>query len=73
MKRIIKAAESADVNDKLQEALTTMKDNFDFIVDGLELLDRRGAEASNEALIIAERFNTAIDGVISEIAEKIEE
>lgn len=70
-RRIVTAAEDAG-NEKLQAAIDELKDNFDFIITGLDLLDRGGAESSNEALILAERFSSTIDEIINELASKIE-
>lgn len=71
MKRLntIKAAEEGD--SKLQDAMTSLKDDFDYLLSGLEKLDRSGAESSNDGLIIAEQLSQSIQQHIENIAEKI--
>ena len=72
MKRVNYISSAAgDENSKLSDMLGSLKDDFDYVVAGLEKLDRTGAEASNEGLIIAERFQTSIQEIIADISEAI--
>lgn len=67
----IMSAEADEGNPKLQEMMTSLKDDFDFILSGLDKLDREGATEGNEGLMIAESLSDALQGIVSEIAEKL--
>ena len=74
MKRIRKPVTAADEgNSKLLETLDAVKEDFDYIISGLEKLDRSGAEASNQGLIIAEGLQSTLQDVISQIADSVAE
>lgn len=60
-------------NDKLADAIDSLKEDFDYIIAGLERLDRQGANGSNDALMIAENISTNLQGHLSEIASHIGE
>lgn len=75
MKRIIKSSQyiqSADEvkNEKLQETISNLEDDFDFILAGLDKLDRTSAEDSRMALEIAEKFYANMQDVVSAISER---
>ena len=75
MKRIIKSSQyiqSADdaKNEKLQETISNLEDDFDFILAGLDKLDRTSAEDSRMALEIAEKFYANMQDVVSAISER---
>ena len=67
----IKAAEGDD--SKLVLALDGLKADFDYIISGLEMLDRSGAEAANNGLIIAEGLQATLQDVIGQIADNTAE
>jgi len=71
MKRLNYISSAENDNSKLAEMLDSLKDDFEYIIAGLEKLDRSGAEASNEGLIIAERFQGNMQDIISEISDSI--
>lgn len=72
MKKFMKAVTAASGDEsKLALMLDSISDDFDYVISGLEKLDRSGAEASNNGLIIAERLNDAIQAAIESIAESI--
>lgn len=74
MKRFMKPVTAADEgNSKLLETLDAVKEDFDYIISGLEKLDRSGAEASNQGLIIAEGLQGTLQDVISQIADSVAE
>lgn len=74
MKRFMKPVTAADEgNSKLLESLDRIKEDFDYIISGLEMLDRSGAEASNNGLIIAEGLQATLQDVISQIADSTAE
>ena len=68
--RPVMAAEDAQ-NEKLTAAISGLKEDFDFLISGLEHLDRTGAEESNQALIIAERMGDALQSCIAEVSGTI--
>ena len=71
MKRKIVAAEAAD--NGLDEALDNLKADFDYILSGLEKLGRSGANASNDALAIAETISNALTDFTNQIASAVSE
>ena len=70
-RKSIQAAEEPAGSEKLDNAIGMLKDDFDFICSGLEKLGRDGAEAGNNALIIAERLSSSLQDIISEISSSI--
>nr|DAK99576.1 MAG TPA: hypothetical protein [Caudoviricetes sp.] len=72
LKRITAASE-----DKMSEALDnqidSLKDDFDYAIDGLSKLSRMGVNSSNDAMAIAENFHNALQTVINDIANKVVE
>ena len=71
MKRLSKVTAAADSDSKLQDTITTLKDDFDYVISGLEKLERQGAGPANDALIIAEQFADELNTIVSEIANKL--
>lgn len=72
MKRFMRSVTAAEGDDsKLISALDSLKDDFDYIVAGLEKLDRTGAEASNNGLIIAENLQNTFQEIISSIGDNL--
>lgn len=75
MKRVIKQSimsATEDGNDALDEALSNLKDDFDYALSGIEKLGRSGAQSANDALVIAEKLSDAINNILSEIANSVE-
>ena len=70
MKRLSRIT-SAEEDSKLQDAISDLKDDFDYILSGLDKLDRSGAEASNNGLIIAEKLRDTFQEVIGNIADDV--
>lgn len=68
VRRSIKAAEGETVDDRLDQALSDLKDDFDYAISGLEKLGRDGANSSNDALAIAETLSNSIQSTIDQIA-----
>ena len=64
-------AAEAPKDSKLSEMLNSLEDDFDYLIAGLEKLDRTGATESNEGLIIAEKFSAALQSAISAISDKM--
>ena len=69
MKRRIIAANDGD--SKLQAMISDLKDDFDYILSGIERLDRTGS--SGEALTLAEDMSSQFRMLVSDIADKIAE
>lgn len=68
VRRSIKAAEGETMDDRLDQALSDLKDDFDYAISGLEKLGRDGANSSNDALAIAETLSNSIQSTIDQIA-----
>lgn len=81
MKRVIKSSvnrfnnihASDDISDTLKDKLGTIKDDFDYLMSGIEKLGRSGANMSKEAEIIAENLASDIQDSINEVAARIQE
>lgn len=71
MKRRIYSAENND--NIFDDALSNLKDDFDYVVSGLEKLGRSGANASQDALAIIENISNDLSASISDIADRISE
>ena len=79
MKRLIRNCNTSDimsaedVSDSLKDKLDTIKDDFDYLMSGIEKLGRSGANMSKEAEIIAENLASGIQDRIAEVAAQIQE
>lgn len=71
MKRRVYSAENND--NIFDDALSDLKDDFDYVVSGLEKLGRSGANASQDALAIIENISNDLSASISDIADRISE
>lgn len=71
-RRLITAAESKPDN-IFDDALSDLKEDFDYVVSGLEKLSRSGANASQDALAIIENISNDLSASISDIADRISE
>ena len=73
MKRVkssVKAA-SGEGDSKLQEMMDAIKSDFEYILAGLEKLERTGASEANDGLIIAEGLQDNLQSAVAEIASKL--
>lgn len=68
-KRSIMAA--AEDDSKLAQLMDQLEDDFDYVIAGLEKLDRTGATESNQGLIIAESLSEALQSAVSQIADNM--
>lgn len=66
----IKAADE-NVDTRLDDALSDLKDDFDYALSGLEKLGRDGVNSSNDALAIAETLSNSIQSTIDQIASAV--
>lgn len=79
MKRLIRSCNASDImsaeeiSDSLKDKLDNIKDDFDYLMSGIEKLGRSGANMSKEAEIIAENLAVGIQDRISEVAAQIQE
>jgi len=72
MKRIRRPITAAAEDDsKLVMMMDQLKDDFDYVLAGLEKLDRTGATESNEGLVIAEALSDALQDAISKISDNM--
>ena len=71
IKRIIAAASEDLINEHLESQIDTLKDDFDYILDGLDRLGRTGVNSSNDASAIAEKLQESLNNYIQEIADKV--
>lgn len=69
MKKRIIAAEQND--NGIDEILSDLKDDFTYISDGIEKMNRMGGDSAKNALSIAVNFRDTLQTVISEIANEI--
>lgn len=79
MKRLIRNCNNSDImsaeeiSDNLKDKLATIKDDFDYLMSGIEKLGRSGANMSKEAEIIAENLSSSIQDSINDVAAQIQE
>ena len=75
MKRFVHSNESIEAaeepkNEALELLLNNLKDDFDFLISGLEKLERSSAEDSRMALEIAESFSEDMQKTIAKISDR---
>lgn len=70
MKRRIFSASDSE-NDRLDDFIDIIEDDFAYAVSGLEALSRGGVNSTNDALAIAERLQSNLQDTINEIAQKV--
>lgn len=75
MKRVLRQSVTAAAddagNEALDNAISVLKDDFDYAISGLEKLGRDGANAGNQALAIAETLGNNIQSAIDQIANSV--
>lgn len=71
MKRYIRSAENTTAEDRLDDIMSILKDNFNFAMDGIAKIAADGDVSG--AIEQANTLNQMIDGAIGEIAEDIAE
>lgn len=71
--RRITAASEDKMSEALDNQIDSLKDDFDYAIDGLSKLGRMGFNASNDAMAIAENFQNALQTAINDIANKVVE
>lgn len=71
MKRMIKGAEATSVEDKFNEHLDQISDDFEYLVDGLNHISIAGDYQSANA--VADKIDAAIQSCLADIAAAIAE
>ena len=69
MVRYIRTAETTTAEDAVNEALSTLKDDFDYAIDGISKLAADGD--TGKALELANGLSEMINASIEEIAENV--
>lgn len=68
MKRVyVKSAEASEQS-KLEALMGTLKDDFDYVMSGLDKLARDGGELENSGTTIAQNLSDQLQVVIQQIA-----
>lgn len=62
---------SAENESAFDDIVSNIKDDFDYIVEGLETLNRRGTDSAKQAMSIAATISSDLEGYIANIAESI--
>lgn len=70
--RYITTAESTEASEFVQDKLKSIKDDFDYIVDGVDKLSRQGQE-TKDTLAILDRLESSLSEITAEIAKYIVE
>lgn len=70
--RYITTAESTEDSELVQDKLKSIKDDFDYIVDGVDKLSRQGQE-TKDTLAILDRLESSLSEITAEIAKYIVE
>ena len=71
MKKYVRAAESEDT--RLADALSKIKEDFQFILDGMELLGNRGKESYESAIAQCILLQDSIDVSLSNVCNSLGE
>lgn len=67
--RRIYAAEGED--SQVSDMISGLKEDFDFILSGLERLERQGANGKNDAMMIGENLNSSLQQHVNDLASKL--
>lgn len=69
MKKVILAADQD--TDAIDEILSNLKDDFSYICDGIDKLNKIGGNTRKSGMTIAINFQNNLQSIISEIADEI--
>lgn len=70
--RYITTAESEEASELIQDKLKSTRDDFDYIVDGIDKLSRQG-QRSSDTLKILDKLESSLSEITAEIAKYIVE
>lgn len=70
--RYITTAESTEASELVQDKLKSIKDDFDYIIDGVDKLSRQGQE-TKDTLAILDSLESSLSEITAEIAKYIVE
>ena len=70
--RYITTSESTEASELVQDKLKSIKDDFDYIVDGVDKLSRQGQE-TKDTLAILDSLESSLSEITAEIAKYIVE
>lgn len=68
MKRRIITAASDNQDTRLDDAISKLKEDFDYVIMGAEHMGREGASATTDALAILETLQSNVDAAIQSVA-----
>ena len=71
MKRYIRSADQLTAEDRLNDAMNTLKDDFNFVISGIEKISADGDTARAIELVngLSEMINASIEEMAESIAE----
>jgi len=70
MKKYIRAAEEKE-DTRLADIIDQLEDDFDYIIGGLEKLDRDGGESRQSGIQVAMEIGNQLNSITSQIADII--
>lgn len=76
MKRYIRSSAvtaADDADNGLDDLISDVKDDFDYILGGIETLSRYGGESAKSAMSIASNLRVALGDYIAQIADTLTE
>lgn len=72
MKRRIIAAETTPQQDRLDEVLDGVEDDFSYVIEGLKMMGRRDNKAIDNAIAIAHDLEAAVQVAMQAVAGNIQ-
>lgn len=73
MKRMQRVTAAADGDSKLQDTVSDLKADFEYILDGLDKLERTSSDKANQALTVALELSSNLQDFTATIASAIRE
>lgn len=70
MKRYVKAADETE-DRRLADMIDSLEDDFDYIISGLEKLDRDGKDSRDSGISIANQIHDQLNEITAQIADII--
>lgn len=60
-----------DKDSQVSDMISDLKDDFDFILSGLDRLDRQGANGRNDAMMLGENLSSSLEQHINELSSRL--